>query len=895
MTEADTGSTTITFTVTRSGATAAASSVDYAISGSASYGSDFNNISTGTINGTISFASDEISKTITLDVSGDFRDEDDETIVVTLSNGTTNGGVTTYSDNPVTTTITDDDTTEFTITLTDGSTQVAESGTTDTFDVVLDVEPGSNVVFDLVSGNADEATINKSQLTFTSGDWNLPQTVTVTGVDDDTADGDTTTAITVSINVAGSHSDFAALAAKTVQVTTLDDDPEISVIGNEIEIADEDTVPSVLDHTDFGDKNFNGQTYLRIFTIRNSGSSPLMLTGSPAVSVTGTNASEFIVTTDPSTPVAAGGETTFEVSFTPIQNGLRTAEISIENNDSDETIYNFAIQGTSAGEDLDGDGMADDWELANGLDPTVDDATLDFDDDGLRNIEEYHAGTNADRLDTDDDGMPDKWEIDNLLDPLSDDSSQDPDGDLYSNIVEYRAGTDPQDSDSKPNDPVADAGPDQTVEPGTMVILNGLNSSVPGAIITDYQWIHLEGAAVTLENHDHAQSGFLADMAAPSSTTIQLTVTDDNGLQSSDTVIVNIVEAAQPPVADAGAEQSVNSGVIVTLDGSGSYDPDGSIDSYVWIQTTGELVTLDDTTPDMPELDATGLFEQTLVFDLTVTDNEGLKASSQTIVNITDAPIPETTVPVAEAGEDQIADESQIVTLDASNSSDPSGYPLQYHWTQLSGPAVILSDIFAAQPTLLTPPVDADGALMTFQLTVKNASGLSSSDTVTITVNDIYDLAADSGAVFTCITGDMLIIRLGLDATITDFRAVDPDSVENSDNMPDLLPYGLIDFTIKTTPGATVEVEIEFPEPLADTAGWCKYDSQNGWSDFSASAMFSEDRVIVRLTLTDGGEGDADGIVNGEITDVYGPAAETHAISYGSGSDSGCFINSLLL
>ena len=53
-----------------------------------------------------------------------------------------------------------------------------------------DSQPTGNVVIDLSASDTGEATVDKSTLTFTAGDWNSPQTVTVTGVDDSLDDGD---------------------------------------------------------------------------------------------------------------------------------------------------------------------------------------------------------------------------------------------------------------------------------------------------------------------------------------------------------------------------------------------------------------------------------------------------------------------------------------------------------------------------------------------------------------------------------------------------------------------------------------------------------------------------------------------------------------------------------
>jgi hypothetical protein len=123
--------------------------------------------------------------------------------------------------------------------------------------------------------------------------------------------------------------------------------PEINVQGNSTTIADGDAVPSTSDYTDFGSANVTGGTVSRTFTIQNSGTGVLTLSGSPIVVVSGTNSSDFTVTTQPTSPVAATtGTTNFIVQFDPSGTGIRTATLSIANNDADENPYNFSIQGT---------------------------------------------------------------------------------------------------------------------------------------------------------------------------------------------------------------------------------------------------------------------------------------------------------------------------------------------------------------------------------------------------------------------------------------------------------------------------------------------------------------------------------------------------------------------
>ncbi len=121
--------------------------------------------------------------------------------------------------------------------------------------------------------------------------------------------------------------------------------------------------------------------------------------------------------------------------------------------------------------DTDGDLMADWWETTYNTNPLVDDADVDYDQDGLTNYEEYLLGTNPTKSDTDDDGMPDGWEIDNLFDPLVEDGIFDDDSDGLSNAEEYQAGTNPHNSDTD-NDGMGDQ---WEVEAGTNATLADAN------------------------------------------------------------------------------------------------------------------------------------------------------------------------------------------------------------------------------------------------------------------------------------------------------------------------------------------------------------------------------------------------------------------------------------
>jgi methionine-rich copper-binding protein CopC len=118
--------------------------------------------------------------------------------------------------------------------------------------------------------------------------------------------------------------------------------PEINVQGNSVTIVDGDTTPSTTDGTDFGSTATSGGMVTRTFTIQNTGTASLDVTG---ITISGAT-SDFTVANFTAGSVAASGSITFDVIFDPTVDGVRTATVNIASDDSDESDYDFAITGT---------------------------------------------------------------------------------------------------------------------------------------------------------------------------------------------------------------------------------------------------------------------------------------------------------------------------------------------------------------------------------------------------------------------------------------------------------------------------------------------------------------------------------------------------------------------
>ena len=319
--------------------------------------------------------------------------------------------------------------------------------------------------------------------------------------------------------------------------------------------------------------------------------------------------------------------------------------------------------------------------------------------------------------------------------------------------------------------PTANAGDDETVAEGAMVALDGSLSSDPEMQPLTYAWTQTAGTTVTLSDNTDDMPTFMApvQLATNAMLTFSLVVSDGTTASSADTVTITVNAGNNDaPTANAGDDETVAEGAMVTLDGTGSTDPEGEDLTYAWTQTAGTTVTLSDNTDDMPTFMAPDQLATNAMLTFSLVVSDGTTASSADTVTIT-VNAGNNDAPTANAGDDETVAEGAMVALDGSLSSDPEMQPLTYAWTQTAGTTVTLSDNTDDMPTFMAPVQLATNAMLTFSLVVSDGTTASSADTVTITVNAGNNDAPTANA------GDDETVAEGAMVTLDGTGSTDPE------------------------------------------------------------------------------------------------------------------------
>ena len=150
---------------------------------------------------------------------------------------------------------------------------------------------------------------------------------------------------------------------------------------------------------------------------------------------------------------------------------------------------------------------------------------------------------------------------------------------------------------------------------------------------------------------------------------------------------------------------------------------------------------------------------------------------------------------------------------------------------------------------------------------------------------------------FTSVYGDILGVKIEGDGSLTRIEAMLPDNIDDSDNKPESMIYGLFEIEVKVArPGDRVLVIFFLPEIVPEGCQWYKYNENfGGWYDFTENVSFNSSRDQMVMTLTDGGTGDVDSTASRIIIDPSGLAfgsgyRRPSGISSDGGSSGGCFI-----
>ncbi|MBW6512921.1 MAG: PKD domain-containing protein [Desulfuromonadaceae bacterium] len=160
------------------------------------------------------------------------------------------------------------------------------------------------------------------------------------------------------------------------------------------------------------------------------------------------------------------------------------------------------------------------------------------------------------------------------------------------------------------------------------------------------------------------------------------------------------------PIANAGANLSVETGSVVTLNG-GATDADGDLVTFLWefmSRPSGSSSSLSSPISANPSFTAD--LDGSYVLLLTV--NDGIESSPADMIVVISSSLNAT--PVANAGADQNVVTNSTVSLYGSGSSDADGDLLSYQWTFVSippGSIASLSDSTAPTPTFVA---DLDGS-----------------------------------------------------------------------------------------------------------------------------------------------------------------------------------------
>lgn len=272
--------------------------------------------------------------------------------------------------------------------------------------------------------------------------------------------------------------------------------------------------------------------------------------------------------------------------------------------------------------------------------------------------------------------------------------------------------------------PTATAPADREVMPGR-VTLTG-TATDPLSRTPAFQWTQVSGAPVELHDADAATAWFLGTRAG--TYTFELVATSD--ATASDPVRTTVTIRNLPPWASVPARQVVAVGTELTLDGSGSDDPNGDALTWNWaVELGADSATLADA--DQPAARLTPTADGR--YGLTLVVNDGVEGSAPAFAEVIAlSPLVTAHAPVANAGLDGVGELGKAITLEGRGSYDADGDALTYTWRRISGPAD--APVPASSPTPTFRPTGSGTVVL--GLTVSDGKVTSAEDTVSFEIDD---------------------------------------------------------------------------------------------------------------------------------------------------------------
>lgn len=286
--------------------------------------------------------------------------------------------------------------------------------------------------------------------------------------------------------------------------------------------------------------------------------------------------------------------------------------------------------------------------------------------------------------------------------------------------------------------PTADAGDDKTADEQTLVVLSGSGNDPENQGQIRYTWKQITGEPVSLSGSNLAggvsNSQFVSftapDVSSSTVMTFQLTVKDDTLQAGTDTVTVTInpvtTNVNHPPTANAGADDTYNENTLVTLDGSGSSDPDsGDTITYLWQQLQGPAVSfvnnIQSPTFTAPDVTAGSV---NLQFKLLVKDSANVPSIPDYVtITISDVPLtPDNNAPISRNDVAQTTGVTPVIIDVLFNDSDSDGDTITVHSVDGSitsgtvtnnGDTITFTadELFSGSTTFTYTIIDSQGAI----------------------------------------------------------------------------------------------------------------------------------------------------------------------------------------